>query len=55
MKPLSVGLSSFHGLYETNWPYLMAASTLALIPIVLVFIFAQKYFVEGIAITGVKG
>ena len=55
MKPLSVGLASFHGLYETNWPYLMAASTLALIPIVLVFIFAQKYFVEGIALTGVKG
>lgn len=55
MKPLSVGLASFHGLYETNWPYLMAASTLALIPIVLVFVFAQRYFVEGIAITGVKG
>jgi multiple sugar transport system permease protein len=55
MKPLSVGLASFHGLYETNWPYLMAASTLALIPIVLVFVFAQKYLVEGIAMTGVKG
>ncbi|MEA3440649.1 MAG: carbohydrate ABC transporter permease [Chloroflexota bacterium] len=55
MKPLSVGLSSFHGLYETNWPYLMAASTLALVPIVVVFVFAQKYFVEGIALTGVKG
>ncbi len=55
MKPLSVGLASFHGLYETNWPYLMAASTLALIPIVVVFVFAPKYFVEGIAITGVKG
>lgn len=55
MKPLSVGLASFHGLYETNWPYLMAASTLALVPIVLVFVFAQKYFVEGIALTGVKG
>jgi len=55
LKPLSVGLASFHGLYETNWPYLMAASTLALIPIVVVFVFAQKYFVEGIALTGVKG
>ena len=55
MKPLSVGLASFHGLYETNWPYLMAASTVALIPIVLVFILAQKYFVRGIALTGVKG
>jgi len=54
MKPLSVGLASFHGLYETNWPLLMAASTLALVPIILVFIAAQKYFVRGIALTGLK-
>lgn len=54
MKPLSVGLASFHGLYETNWPHLMAASTLALIPIILVFVAAQKYFVRGIALTGLK-
>ncbi len=54
MKPLSVGLASFHGLYETNWPYLMAASTVALIPIILVFVVAQKYFVKGIALTGLK-
>jgi len=55
MKPLSVGLSSFHGLYETNWPQLMAASTVALIPIIVVFVAAQKYFVQGIAMTGLKG
>ncbi len=54
MKPLSVGLASFHGLYETNWPYLMAASTVALIPIIVVFATAQKYFVRGIALTGLK-
>jgi len=55
MKPLSVGLASFHGLYETNWPLLMAASTLALVPIILVFVAAQRYFVQGIALTGLKG
>jgi len=54
MKPLSVGLASFHGLYETNWPYLMAASTVALVPIILIFTAAQKYFVQGIALTGLK-
>ncbi len=54
LKPLSVGLASFHGLYETNWPYLMAASTVALIPIIIVFVAAQKYFVRGIALTGLK-
>jgi len=54
LKPLSVGLAGFHGLYETHWPHLMAASTLALIPIILVFVIAQKYFVRGIALTGLK-
>ncbi|HDN79647.1 MAG TPA: carbohydrate ABC transporter permease [Chloroflexi bacterium] len=54
MKPLSVGLASFHGLYETNWPHLMAASTVALIPMIIVFVLAQKYFVRGIALTGLK-
>ena len=54
MKPLSVGLASFHGLYETNWPHLMAASTVALIPVIIVFVLAQKYFVHGIALTGLK-
>jgi len=54
MKPLSVGLASFHGLYETHWPHLMAASTVALIPIIIVFVVAQKYFVRGIALTGLK-
>jgi len=54
MKPLSVGLASFHGLYETNWPYLMAASTVALVPIILIFTAAQKYFVQGIALTCLK-
>ena len=54
MKPLSVGLASFHGLYETHWPYLMAASTVALVPIIIVFVAAQKYFVRGIALTGLK-
>ena len=54
LKPLSVGLSSFQGLYETNWPQLMAAATVALIPIVVVFLFLQRYFVTGIALTGSK-
>ncbi len=40
---------------ETEWGLLMAASTLALIPVLLVYIFAQRSFIEGVALTGLKG
>jgi len=39
----------------TEWPYLMAASTLVILPVVALFFFAQRRFVEGIALTGIKG
>lgn len=52
---VSLGLSLFMGNYTTNWAYLMAASTLMTIPTILVFILAQRYFVQGVVLTGVKG
>lgn len=39
----------------TEWPYLMAASTLVILPVIALFFVAQKRFVEGIALTGIKG
>ena len=39
----------------TEWPYLMAASTLVILPVITLFFFAQRKFVEGIALTGIKG
>ena len=38
-----------------NWNEILAMSTLAIVPSVLIFFFAQNYFVEGIATTGIKG
>jgi len=55
MKTLPVGLASFQGLYSTNWPYLMAGSMMVMAPLIVLFIFNQKYFVEGIKLTGIKG
>lgn len=55
MRPLEVGIAMFSSLYSTNWPYQMAAAVVVLIPIVVVFFFAQKYFIEGIALSGLKG
>jgi multiple sugar transport system permease protein len=51
---IEVGVASFHGFYYSNWPYQMAAAVAAVLPLVLVFFVAQRYFVRGIVITGFK-
>jgi multiple sugar transport system permease protein len=51
---LALGLQFFRGTYDTQMHLLMAASTLALLPVILVF-FAQKQFVKSIVLTGMKG
>lgn len=53
--PLSSGLAMLQGQYTTNYPQLMAGSVIAIIPMVILFLFFQKQFVEGIATTGTKG
>lgn len=53
--PLPVGLSYFQSLHNTDWTLLMAGSVMMILPILLVFIFGQRYFVEGIKLTGIKG
>jgi len=55
MRPIEVGISRFAGIYYTNWPYQMAAAVVAILPIIALFIFAQRYFIRGIQLTGVKG
>ena len=52
---LPLGLSQFQDQFTTYWPSLMAVSTLSTIPILLLYLFFQRYFVEGIAAAGVKG
>lgn len=55
MRPVEVGIAMFHSYFQTNWPYQMAAAVVVMIPIVIVFLFTQKYFVKGISLTGMKG
>lgn len=55
MFTLPLGISLFQGRFSTQWNLMMAASTLAMIPTILLYIFAQRFFVQGIAITGLKG
>jgi multiple sugar transport system permease protein len=52
---LALGLQFFRGTYDTSMHLLMAASTLVLLPVILVFFFAQKQFVRSIVLTGMKG
>ena len=55
MKPLPVGLAGFIGMYATNWPLLMSGATMMLIPMIVVFVFCQRFFVRGIQLGAVKG
>lgn len=52
---LAIGLATFKGLYNAQWGYLMAASAAIVFPIIVLFFCAQRYFIEGIALTGTKG
>ena len=52
---ISLGLSFFRSSYDVRWSYLMAASFVTMLPMVIVFFVAQKSFIEGITLTGIKG
>jgi multiple sugar transport system permease protein len=52
---LALGLSEFTGLYSSQWHLLMAAATVIIVPVAVLFFFAQRYFVEGVSLTGSKG
>ena len=54
LKTVQLGLAIFRDRYQTDWGQLMAASVTATMPILLVFFFAQKYFIRGITLSGLK-
>lgn len=53
--PLSLGLFAFRAQRTTEWSLMMAASTLVTLPLIVIFFFAQRYFLDGIRMTGIKG
>ncbi len=54
-KTVALGLQSFNALYSRQLQLLMAASTVMMLPCILIFFFAQRLFIQGIVISGVKG
>jgi len=55
MRTLPVGLSAFQGQYNVQWHLLMAGSVIALIPVLIIYVAAQKWFVQGITLSGLTG
>ncbi|WP_442872293.1 carbohydrate ABC transporter permease [Anaerocolumna sp. AGMB13020] len=54
-KTIQLGLRMFIGQYSAEYGLIMAGSVVSLVPVILVFLCLQKYFVEGVASTGLKG
>jgi multiple sugar transport system permease protein len=52
---LPLVMKNLEGQFGSQWELMMAAATMSLLPIIVVYIFTQRYFVEGITLTGVKG
>lgn len=55
MRTVQLGLTIFRSETSIEWNLLMAATTIVLLPLILMFLFAQKYFVQGIVTSGIKG
>ena len=55
MRTIPVGLSAFQGQFNVRWELLMAAAVVAMLPIIVVYLFAQQWFIKGITITGMGG
>ncbi len=55
LKTIQIGLRMFISQYSTEYGYIMAASVVVLIPVLIMFLSLQKFFVQGVATTGLKG
>ncbi|MCB0065036.1 MAG: carbohydrate ABC transporter permease [Caldilineaceae bacterium] len=55
MWTMAIGLQGFRDLYSTSWNLMMAASTAMILPLLVLFFFAQRYFISGIHMSGIAG
>ena len=54
-RTVQLAINAMRGLYTTHWPYLMAASIVVLLPVLLLFFLFQRTMIQGVVVTGVKG
>jgi multiple sugar transport system permease protein len=55
LKPVTAGLATLQGQYVMDWTVIISGALIATIPSVLVFIFLQRYFIEGLTLGATKG
>jgi multiple sugar transport system permease protein len=55
LATLPLGLTMLQGRWNTSWNLLMAGNLISFIPVLLVYIFTQKYFIKSITFSGIKG
>ncbi|NOU97818.1 ABC transporter permease subunit [Paenibacillus sp. LMG 31456] len=55
LQPIQVGLRTFQGEFTTHWHLMMAGAFIAELPVLLFYVFCQRYIIEGIATSGIKG
>lgn len=55
VRTMVVGLQMFKNQYAVQWNMLMAGTVISVVPMLVLYLFCQRYFVEGIAVTGIKG
>jgi ABC-type glycerol-3-phosphate transport system permease component len=55
LRPLTLGIALFMSTYGTDWNQLLAIATIAMLPMVILFLSLQRYFVKGIVLSGLKG
>ena len=55
LRPLTLGIALFMSNYGTDWNQLLAISTIAMLPMIVIFLTLQRYFVGGIVLSGLKG
>ena len=53
--PMALGMRMFQGTYTNDWPLMMAASAVFILPTVILFLIAQRHFIQGIQLTGLAG
>jgi multiple sugar transport system permease protein len=52
---VAAGLASFRSQTDVSWDLQLAASTAMVIPVIILFFFAQRYFIQGVVMSGLKG
>lgn len=55
MRTIPIGLASFQGQYQTEWHLLMAGAVIALLPVLVLYVIGQNWFVQGITLSGLGG